>query len=1150
MTKQFSILALCLLLSAVFSISSFGQAVYGSIFGTVTDSNGAAVPNAKVTITETSKNVSVTIETNSDGNYTYNRLIPGAYRVRVESPNFKAAVQDGVVVNADTGSSANFQLQTGAVTEEVTITAEAPLLKTDRADVATTFETKQVTELPILDRNYTKFLLLTPGTSQLGWQHASSENPQGSVQIIVNGQPFHGTSFQLDGTDNRDPILGIIVINPTLESVTESKITSQNYDAEFGVATAGVATAQTRSGSNDFNGAAFIFRRNDETSARNPFSQSSGVIPDTLWNQFGGRYGGRIIKDKLFFFGDYQGTRRKNGGSVLTTVPTALARTGNLSEYGVNIFDPQSATGTQLAPANRTQFTGNIIPQSRLNAAAVRLINQLPLPNRPGLAFNYAAGGIEAFDSDQWNTREDWYYSQRMHVFGRYSYARFERSGPGAFGDLVGGPAFDNIFFAGQSKVRNDSVAAGFDYTVRDNLLTDFRIGFFRYKVNVLPNGVGTKPAADAGIGGLNNDNFFTSGMPAFYINEADGQRNVRFGYALGVNQCNCPLDQNEKQVQFVNNWTVLAGNHNYKFGADIRHARNLRVPSDSHRAGELGFNRERTAGPNGGGSGLAAFLLGDVSTLNRYVSTSTDARERQNRSFFYGQDTWRATQKLTINYGLRWELIFPEYLNATGNGGFLDIKTGEIIVAGAGGNELNGNVVNNFRHFAPRLGVAYQWNDKTVIRLGYGRSYDIGVFGSVFGHAVTQNLPVLASQSLNPANNFDRVFTFSQGAPAFTQFFGLNKLPKDPTAVANTALPSNGRFFLPNGVFARLRPEKMKLPTLDAWNLTVQHQLTPSLALDAAYVGNKGTNTFTGFGPAFNINQARIEGFRAAGDPRGPGLSFNQRQPYFSLFGWTQGIDFFANAASSNYHALQTKATQRLAKGLTVLAHYTWSKAMNYDGDYFPINANLAYGPTDTDRKHVFVASTTWDLPFGNSATGAKRFLVGGWQINQITNWSSGLPFTPYYGSCGDDRDTGPCRPNLAGSVSTGEARASDGSVIWFTTAGAGLPRAAGTAAFTSPGTTVGPWQRPAPGTFGNVPRNSLRGPRFFNTDLSVFKNFRVTENVNAQFRTELFNVFNHVNLGQPDGNVERSSSSGQIFGIASGTNMRQIQFGLRIEF
>jgi hypothetical protein len=1113
----------------------------------VTDASGAAVPNAKVTFTEVSKNVSVTTQTNQDGNYTQTRLVPGVYRLRVEATGFKVGVIEGVNVSVDTSSPANFQLQPGQVSEEVTITAEAPLLKTDRADVATTFEQKQVTELPILDRNYTKFLLLTPGTQQLGWQHASSENPQGSVQIIVNGQPFHGTSFQLDGTDNRDPILGIIVINPTLESVTETKITSQNYDAEFGVATAGVATAQTKSGSNNLHGAAFLFRRNDVTSARNPFSQSDRnsttgqFIPDTLWNQFGGAAGGRIIKDKLFFFGDYQGTRRKNGGSVLTTVPTALARTGNLSEYisnDVRIFDPVNAAGATVAPADRVEFAGGIIPAARLSQQALKLINQLPLPNRPGIQLNYAASGIEVFDSDQWNTREDWYLSDKFHVFGRYSYAKFRRGGPGAFGDLLGGPAFDNINFSGQSKVRNDSIAGGFDYTISEKLLTDFRFGFFRYKVNVLPNAVGSNPASDAGVPGLNLDDFFTSGMPAFYINEASGNQQVRFGYALGVNQCNCPLDQDENQIQFVGNLSYLKSNHNFKFGADVRHARNLRVPSDSHRAGELRFDRERTQGPNGGGLGIASYLLGDVSSFIRYVSTSTDARERQNRQFFYGQDTWRVTPKLTVNYGLRWELIHPEYVNDTGNGGFLDLSTGEIRVGGVGPIDLSGNNQMNYKHFAPRLGIAYQWKDKTVIRVGYGRSYDIGVFGSVFGHSVTQNLPVLAAQGLNPASNFDRVFTLASGPPA----------PVFPQPD-----PQTGRFKLPNGIFARARPEQIKLPTLDAWNLTVQHQLTQSLSLEAAYVGNKGTNTFNGFGPAFGINQASLVGFRADGDPRGPGLTRDQRRPFFTKFGWQQDIDYFCNCASSSYHALQTKATKRFSNGFSLLAHYTWSKSFNYDGDYFPYDAKLNYGPTDADRTHTFVASSLYELPFGKgkkflaSSSRLGELFVGGWQINQVTTWSSGLPFSPSYSDCGADRDTGPCRPNLVGDVSTDGDRNG-----WFTTTGGQkLGRASGTLLqqYTSPGQTIGPWQRPMPGTFGNAPRNSLRGPSYFDTDFSLMKSLNFSERFRGQFRAEIFNFFNNVNLGQPDGCVD-CGSGGKITGLAAGATMRQMQFSIRLEF
>ncbi|HKQ52488.1 MAG TPA: carboxypeptidase-like regulatory domain-containing protein, partial [Pyrinomonadaceae bacterium] len=333
--RKLSPLLLSLLLVSALCVNVRAQAVYGSIIGTVSDPQGAAVVGATVTITDLAKNTSRTVPTNEDGNYSATNLIPGRYQVSVEQQGYKISTQE-VDVKVDVAARADFALEVGNVSETVTVSAEAVelSLKTDRADVATNFSQRQVQELPTFDRNFTRFLLLTPGTQQLpGWQHAASENPQGSTQIMVNGQHFSGTSYQLDGTDNRDPILGIIVINPTLESVTQAKVTTQNYDAEFGQATAGVVTAQTRSGSNDPHGSLFMFRRNDLTQARDPFSQAVAdpltgkLIPDSVWSQFGGSAGYRIIKDKNFIFGDYQGTRSKEGGSVLTTVPTALART-------------------------------------------------------------------------------------------------------------------------------------------------------------------------------------------------------------------------------------------------------------------------------------------------------------------------------------------------------------------------------------------------------------------------------------------------------------------------------------------------------------------------------------------------------------------------------------------------------------------------------------------------------------------------------------------------------------------------------------------------------------------------------------------------------------------------------------------------------
>src|SRR6202795_5215233 len=305
-----------LVLLCGFSTSASAQAVYGSILGTITDPSGAAVAGAKVTVTDERKGTSDTTTTNDSGNYSVTHLIPDTYTVRVEGQGFKSLEFKDVIVNADSGVDVNGQFQVGSASEQVEVTAEAPQLKTDRADVAVEFNEKYVEDLPILNRNFTSFELLSPGTQKLAWGHAATENPQGSQQIFVQGQHFSGTAYELDGTDNQDPILGIIVVNPNLDAVTETKFALQNYDAEFGKAVAGVVTAQTKSGSNDIHGSGFWFRRTDATQARDPFTQyaedpiTGRFIPSSRWQQFGGTVGGPIVKDKLFFFGDFQGTRQ------------------------------------------------------------------------------------------------------------------------------------------------------------------------------------------------------------------------------------------------------------------------------------------------------------------------------------------------------------------------------------------------------------------------------------------------------------------------------------------------------------------------------------------------------------------------------------------------------------------------------------------------------------------------------------------------------------------------------------------------------------------------------------------------------------------------------------------------------------------------
>lgn len=1137
----------CLALSLLLAPKAFGQAVYGNIVGTVTDPQGAAVPNAKVTITDIARGVSVTATSNESGNFTQRFLIVGRYQVKVEAQGFKTAVQE-VGVSVDQEVSLDVKLQTGALSEEVTISSEAPLLKTERSDVAVTFSEKTVSNLPLLNRRFSSFEIFTPGVTAWPAQTAASEDPQGSFRKVVNGQSFAGTTHLLDGTDNHDSMLGLIVINPTLESVTEAKITTSAYDAEFG-ANAGVVSAQTRSGTNDLHLVGFEFLRNDHLNARNPFTQFQKIrgtdrfIPVTQSNQFGAAASGKIIPNKLFWFGDYQGTRRNIGGSVLARVPTALERTGDFSATGVNIFDPASGA----APANRTQFAGNRIPTARLSPQAVTLLNRyIPLPNfTPASADlpNYVGAGSVKFNEDLTNTRWDYYVSEKVHAFGRYSFADYRLISPGLFGSIGGGSGFDpNSNFSGESKTRNQSVASGFDYTVSSNWLTDFRFGFYRYRVNVDPGQAESTPAKDVGIPGLNNDSF-TGGMPAFFINGVAG---FNFGYALGVSACNCPLRQNERQIQFVNNWTNLRGNHTFKFGADIRRAYNLRIPSDRHRAGELNFDAARTQGPSGGGTGLASFLLGDVSRFERYVSTITDAEERQNRWFFYGQDTWKVNKKLTLNYGVRWELYRPQTVTGPGKGGFVDIDTGEVLIAGSQGVGLDLNQEGTLKTISPRFGIAYRVTDKTVLRLGYGRGFDIGVFGSVFGHNVTQNLPVLGIQSNQPAQNYLSVFTLAQGPAPLDPKTILDSRPKGP----------NGRPILPNGVTAFILPETLRLPTSDQWNITVQRQLPGEISVEASYVGTKGTHVFAGNGGDYDFNQATLQGFVDANGRRG--LSLNDRKLFFRKYGWSQNFRYYGSDASSNYHGMQLKAEKRFSKGFSMLSHYTWSRSFGYTNTYYNIDATQAYGPNDNTRTHVFLLSGVFEVPIGRGksflrdAPKAVDAILGGWQVNTVWQLQSGLPFTPSYRDCNAERDTGWCRPDLVGDWRLDNPTRD----AWFRTAAAPLQNGPSpnpsdpTVIFRPPGPADGPWRRPATGTFGNIGRNRLEGPGFSNWDMSFFKNFQITERLKGQFRAESFNFANHINFANPNTCVDCPGSAGRITAMLRSATPRQWQFALRFEY
>ena len=1208
------------LLCAMWAPKASGQAVFGSIAGTVTDPSGANVANAKVTVVDQGKGTTDQATTNESGNYNVTHLIPDSYTVRIEGPGFKVIEFKDIAVSADTATRIDGQFQVGSATEHVEVTAEAEQLKTDRADVSIEFNEKYVEDLPIMNRNFTSFELLSPGTQKLvGWSHAATENPQGSQQIFVNGQHFSGTGFELDGTDNQDPILGIIVVNPNLDAIQETKIDLQNYDAEFGKALGGVVTVQTKSGSNDIHGSGFWFRRTDATAARDPFTQfapnpvTGKFIPHDRWQQFGGTVGGPIIKNKLFFFGDYQATREADGTTNELTVPTTeVVSTCNpatngtsatpgfcdLSQYinqglaggtatipSGSVYDP--ATGT-AAGTGRSPFPNNQIPISRLSAPAAAILAMFPAPTSSGIQNNFVSSGTGSYSQNSFDTRIDYSAAPTVQVFGRFSLDYFNLSGQGSYGALEGvgdGPGG----LSGSSKVHNYSLASGVTKTFSSTLLADFRFGYFKYNPRANKPDVGATPMTNVGIPNANltgSQATATSGWGGFLFNQTASNSSannaqVSWGDGLGVGRCNCPLIESEQQFQWVANITKIHGNHTFKFGTDLRYAQNLRVPSDAGRAGDYSFDYQTTSNGGNGGLDWGTFLLGDVTQMSRYVSSSLNAAERQHRMFYYGQDTWQITPKLTLNYGLRWEVYFPEYVNGKDQGGFANLVQGVDRVAGEGPYGLNGNINNDWHYFAPRFGIAYRVTPKTVVRMGYGRSYDMGVFGSNFGHTVTQTLPVLAAQLAQGANQNVPAFTLSQGPPIFTF----------PAIPSSGVLPVAGPNCYQNAYIdpvtgqndqlclqPHIRPTFQRLPELDAWNATVQHQLGSSTTIDIAYVGNKGTHVFAGDGPTYNVNQPRVGAGVDVAGAYVPTIPLNQRRPYYDAFSYpgypdpsTNGIlmccstdqgNYLGNDASSKYDAFQVKAERRFSHGLQFLSHYTFAHAYKYDSNYYADDPKVAYGPDDEVRNHLWVNNVVYALPFGRNQTfagnssRAEDLIIGGWQIAGTTTWGSGLPWTPSFSGCGSDEDVGVCRPNRgSGSFPIGAGSLQHPS--------GGAPYVQYFTPLTTPvlGSTSGPFTDPGIGNLGNIGFDSFNGPRVFYADATIMKNFSITERVKAQFRMDAFNVFNHPVLGftANQGNTCidcTGGNAGQITDIehdaspGSATGMRQLEFALRFNF
>jgi outer membrane receptor protein involved in Fe transport len=1092
---------------------ALGQAsLSGEVTGIVTDKTGALITGATVHATNVGTNVDSDTLTNSAGLYRILSLIPGTYRIKIEQSGFKTFVSENLIVTVDTVVRVDAALEVGQTSQSVTVDATSAPLKTDTADVSQTLDTRQVEDLPTVGRNVTQLVQLVPGataaSSQLGgWP----ENAGDDFQTNINGQPGLNSNRQLDGVDNNETIQGLSMVVPSEDSVQEVKVTTSNYDAEYGQVSGAVIQVSTKSGTNNWHGSLFDFYRSDGMFARNPFTEP--VKPaSAVWQQFGTSVGGRIIKDKLFFFGDYQGVRGINGGSVLTTVPTQAFRTGDFSALAATnpIFDPSTGnpdgTGrvqfSDLSRATPSNPLGlNIIPLNRISTAATQLLAFVPAPTDPTATDNnFSVSGGGPLNENQFSSRIDYNQSSKNTLFARFSLFRFNDDVPSAYGDVAGGAPLNGII-SGFSNSQSQSWIGNYTRVWSSSLFSDFRFSLNRVAMHNITRNANLQTANDIGMEGINiTGTELTNGIPDISVGGPVGA----FEFSQGL-----PFLEFETGVHVGSNWTKILGNHSLKWGGDIGKAF-LRRRDTSGRGSES-ISQDVTANATvlGSGLGMASFLLGLPSSYSRVITLQI-VQEKQWRDGVYFQDQWAVNRRLTFTMGLRWDYYSPEFSNTpaagTANIANLDTATGDIVLGGYHGDKYAG-VIPTYTEFDPRVGLAYRLSNNTVLRGGYGRSHAIDGAGANLGR-MFRNWPLQQSQTVTAATSFVPAFTFAEGPPA------------PPTI---PPFPSSGLVPMPNGTFSILYPGLGRYPhtEIDSFNITLQHQLWKQTTMEVAYVGNVGRHEYCNY----SANAA----------VPGPG-PFDPRRPFFNQFGWTQSLTHFGDVcgAHSNYESLQAKFETRLAHDLWILSSFTWDKALDITSNYGSLqnqfNAGSNWGNSDFSRNLISSTSFLWGLPFGpgklvgRNTTGILSQVIQGWKVNGIISLMSGLWFTPTWAdqSAYNSDCCSTLRPDRIASGDVSDPNRN----MWF-----------------NPSAFV----QPAPYTYGNSGRNILQGPGWADTDLSLSRQIRVTEKMNLDLRWDVFNAFNHPNLANPNPVVD-SSTAGVISNILY--NMRRMQIGAHLSW
>ncbi len=1100
------------------------QVLYGSVRGSVTDQSGGVVPKAHVAITNPATGLKLETDTDDTGFYTLTNIPGGNYDLTVTASGFKPTTKTNQAIAINTVTTVNVQLEVGGVTQVVTVEAEAALLQTTKADVHAQLGVVAIENLPLNQyRNFQTLMNLVPGTTPGAFQNAIADTPERALSFNINGTNRNNNNTRVDGA--ADIFVWLphhAVYIPPSETIQEVNISTSSFDAEQGMTGGAAVTVVTKSGTNGLHGSAFFYHQDQVLRARQVFELSPQKGKSIL-NDSGGTVGGPIKKDKLFFFGSWEGLFERDNRGFTQTLPTADIRAGDFRATGTTIFDPSTgnADGTgRVAFANQ-----GAIP---IQPVAAKILSSVPLPNLSGAGAtnNYFNSATQALNRNNYDAKIDWSRTESHRIWGKYSTMRSIFTGQPSLGAAVGDCLCDGGL--GQFHSTVNLITIGHSWTLSPTFLADGNIGFTRMSERGQTPDFGKNIGLDVlGIPGTNDPtDTRNSGFPFFSISGYDD-----IGNPEGWN----PAFRNDWSLTNSDNLTWMRGKHEIRFGFDgVHHHLNHWQPElGAGPRGEFDFGGSATA-LNGGPSpnqfnAFAQFLLGLDSVAGKSIQfAKMTAKEWQFGWYF--SDRWRVTPKLTATAGLRYE-YYP-LMTRDGRIKFdrYDFNTNQMLLGGVGSNPTHAGVTTSKKLFAPRIGLAYQFNDKTVFRAGYGISYD----------PLPLARPLRGFYPETVGSDFRgtgfQPFGYLSSTPV-TTVVGVPVNPLTNVGVPPICCPdiSTGVITVPGAAFVRSPgPGLLKRGYIQSWNVTAERKLPGNFITSVAYLGTRTVHQFADL----NVN-ASPPGTGKAGQPL---VQRFPKTPPFDLPRDTE-TDLWQGWLSAYYHSLQVATNRQFSGGLMVKGAYTWGHAINWTDDdgwagltwndpniLRRNQANAGY-----DRRHVFQLGYVYDLPLGKgkkwaNAGGAASMILGGWQVNGILAAYTGTPFTvtasgATLNSVGNSQTANQVLP-----VVTKLGGIGPGSHYYDPAAFAPVK---------------------AKATYGTAGRNILYGPGVGNLDFGLFRHFKLTEKLELQFRAEAFNLSNTPHFQNPRSSRRNASNPATLFTIdRARDDERQFRLALRLAF